>query len=412
MSFQILENNNLIYVDGGMSTEISFAKYYAYRKNMTYSGWNINIRIVYPEIILETLKYIVETVKNIESMYCQKPVLLSPGFISVPYIIELCNMIYLPSQFLVGFNSFKDIELLLDNLKKNNIDAYAVCGYDGCIPNCLVAWIKFVKIPNIYMDLINKYLHSSNIILGGIFSKDNSTFGENFIYEYNNETYSIKSRNIYLLHINACYGKTPEVDWEIFSKLTNDFDTKKLKRKKIKYVHDWESSFDILSNSYISNTDKSYKGNIYTFSCLNTKKLYLISYELSKIFMNLNNIPLKGIVLNPYFINNPLYESNYGYLGYSYWIGNNKLYDEIKIVLEKDILPNNGEIWFNDQNNQLLPLYNSLNYDKKIICNNTSPLCNELSKWIFSNKPKEYKNFNFISILQFIKILQSLEIKC
>ena len=89
MSFQILENNNLIYVDGGMSTEISFAKYYAYRKNMTYSGWNINIRIVYPEIILETLKYIVETVKNIESMYCQKPVLLSPGFISVPYIIEM-----------------------------------------------------------------------------------------------------------------------------------------------------------------------------------------------------------------------------------------------------------------------------------------------------------------------------------
>jgi len=262
------------------------------------------------------------------------------------------------------------------------------------------------------MDLINDYLHSSNIILGGVFSKDKYTSGENFIYQYNKESYCIKPGNIYLLHINACYGKKPEIDWEIFSKLTNDFDKRQVRIKKVRYVHDWESSFDILTNSYILNTNKNYKGNIYTFSSIDTKKLYLISYELSKIFMNLNNIQFKGIVLNPYFINNPLYESNYGYAGYSYWIGNSKLYDEIKNIIQKDIFPNNAEIWFNDQNNQILEFYNSLHYDKKMICNNTSQLCNELSTWIFNNKPKDYKNFNFISVLQFIKILQSIDIKC
>ena len=403
MSFQIIDTE-YVFCDGGMSTEIAFTKYYAFRMNKVYSGWNVGIKMVYPAIIRDTLFSVVEHVKALESERCQKTVLISPGFLSVPYMVELCNLIYLPSQFLVGFNKFEDLETLLLDLKENGIKSYAVAGYDGCIPSVLVAWIKFIEVPPIYKDLISNYLLTSNVIIGGVYADNGMTTGENFIYQYKEQTSTIHEGNIYLLHINACYDKSIQQDWSIFKTHTSDFHNEEVVQTRVEYVGDWESSFDLLDRKFM----KDYVGTTHLFSATHTKPLYAISYELSRKFMSINKIVIKGVVLNPYIMNNPLYEANYGYLGYSYWACNPHAREEILKTIFND-LPRDGLVWFNDQADIAKSLFDEI-ISNKIRINNTSTLCNELGSWIKQHRPRNYPMRDILSITQLREVLDKVKI--
>lgn len=407
MAFQLLEKNNRVYVSGGMSAEISFAKYVAHRTTKVYAGWDVRIRMVYPEMIIDTLRSVVEHVRIIEPEGCARPVLHSPGFLSVPYMTELCDMVYLPSQFLVGFNSFADLHRMLYVLSSNGIKAYAVAGYDGCIPHCLVAWIKFLEMPVIYDDLIQNHLHSDNVLAVGVYDDNGETIGENAILQYGEKTGTIQPGDVYMLHIHACYGQqTLQKDWEIFRRLAPDFVQEKMSSEKCKYVGDWESAFDIMYNKYYPN----YDGSLHFARAHDTLPLYRLSYELTKSYLRINNLPVKGIVANPYILNNnPTYEVNYGYLSYTYWAGSSNVDSDLTSLIEKD-MPECGTLWFNDQYGQKLSLYQKLcdSYPtyKKVYISNSNPLCHELTNWIEKYKPKNYPARNNLSLWQLFKVME------
>lgn len=426
MSFQILDKDNVIYASGGMSTEVNFAKYVAFRKQKVYGGWDNNIRLVYPSIIRDTLTRVVNHVKMLESKGCNKTVLHSPGFLSVNYMTELCNFVYLPSQFLVGFNSVRELKNVLTDLKENGIEAYAVAGYDGCIPNCLVAWIKFVKIPPQYQDLIENYLQSDSVLFAGVYSENSRTYGENVIHQYGEPTNTITSENLYFLHIISCYSlplsEEPECasitfytppppnptqqDWDIFRKLALDFECSKIHNETLcSYVGDWESAFDISKEKYFP----TFMGVIKFAQAIDTKPLYKVSYELSREFMDINHITIQGVVLNPYILNTPTYETNYGYLGYSYWGGNPDLEKELNRDIPQD-LPSNGTIWFNDQNSQCRDLYDRIHNIQKVYIDNSSSLSEELTSWINKYKPKQYPRRDFISLKQLCIVLEKCNV--
>jgi len=405
MSFQLYTTtNNRLYVSGGMSTEIGFAKYIAHRTKAVYAGWDINIRMVYPHIIEDTLKSVVKHVQAVETHGCARTILHSPGFLSVPYMTELCDFIYLPSQFLVGFNSFNELQDTLENAKKAGIKAYAVAGYDGCIPHCLVAWIKFEKMPSAYTDLIENFLGSDRILLAGVYNKDGKTTGENVIHRYNDD--------IYLLHIHSCYGqKTLDKDWEIFKGLTDDFLSDQVEKDKSLHIGDWESALDNMTRSYIK-TD--YKGLVYRACASDTLPLYKLTYELSRVFMAINKIPIAGIVTNPYIMNTPTYEATYGYLSFSYWAGSSFIDKELPKLIKRD-MPIGGVLWFNDQNLQKKTLYDKLIKEFPInkhvyICNQT-PLCDELTSWIEKYKPKTYPSHTPVSIYQLGVAMKEAQVK-
>jgi hypothetical protein len=184
MSFTIKtrEEDKFMFCDGGMSAEIAFTKYVSHRTNIVYGGWNNSIRMVREGIITDTLNAIEKAVSDLEVQSSEKPIIISPGYISVPYITELCNCVYLPSHLLIGLNSISSLQKELDNLKEQGIKAYAEVGYDGCINHCLVAWIKFIEIPPQYRNVIT-YLSSDNVILSGVIPENGNT-GENFFYKY------------------------------------------------------------------------------------------------------------------------------------------------------------------------------------------------------------------------------------
>jgi protein-tyrosine phosphatase len=409
-SFQIkevLENKNLRISGGGMSAEIGFAKYYAFRRKLVYTGWDINIRMVTPNIIINTLNYIVDNVKKIESRGCMKPILYSPGYLSVSYMVELCNLIYLPSQFLIGFNEIKQLKAVLQTLYNNKIKAYAVAGYDSCISHCLVAWIKFIEMPPQYDKLIKNYLHTDKLLLAGVYDKNHETFGENIIYQYGSQTECIQSKNIYFLHIYSCYGDKITKDWTIFKKLAIDFKSENMGKEKCTYVGDWESALDFMDETSFY---PSYYGNFYKAGAKDTLPLYKLSYQLSRKFMKINNISINGIVANPYIMNSPTYETHYGYLGFTYWAGNPNV-DEYLFQLIKNDLPENGTLWLNDQNNQKINLYHLFENIKIIHINNSSPMCIELANWLEKNQPRVYPTRDYINIYQLKKIMEKCDIK-
>lgn len=400
MSFQLNETKNRIYVSGGMSTEVCFAKYMAWRTNKVYAGWDINIRSVYPKIIEDTLESVVKYVKAVESKGCGRTILHSPGFMSVPYMTELCDFVYLPSQFLVGFNSFNELDKLLTSLKEVGIKAYAVAGYDICIPQCLVAWIKFLEMPHIYKDLIQNYLQSDNVLLIGVYEKKGLTFGENVIHQYGTNTGRIEENDIYMLHIHSCYGsKTLSEDWKTFESLAPDFQRTRINMDKCPYVGDWESAFDIMECTYL----KGYSGRIHYASAPDTLPLYKLSYELTRKYLAVNKKTITGIVSNPYILNTPTYEVHYGYLAYTYWAGSNHIDTELPKLIEQD-LQNGGTIWINDQNNQKAILcqdiHERFNTYNTVYINNSNPLCDELTKWVETYKPLKYERCTFVSLPQ------------
>lgn len=399
----MIEMGEKVYCDGGMSPEIAFTKYYSHRVKKVYAGWNVSIKMVYDDIVAHSLLNVVKTIKMVESEGCQKTVLHSPGFLSVPYLNELCNFVYLPSQFLVGFNNISDLRSMLLNLKIKGIKAYAVAGYDGCVPECLVAWIKFIEMPPCYREVID-YLKSEKVILAGVFDKEGKTLGENVIFQYGPCAEKIEEGDIYFLHIHTCYGGEISKDWEIFKRLCPDFEPESiLATVKCGYVGDWESAFDFMTKEYFP----CYAGSVHFLFAGDTKPLYDLSFVLSEFFMKINRIPVKGLVLNPYIMNSPTYETNYGYIAYCHWAGSDNLEKELFGKYREGM-----EIWFNDQNSQKKGVREEIEKRKIKLTyiDNSSPLCEELTNWILGHKPRSYSQKDFVSAFQLQRLCRGVAV--
>lgn len=402
-SFYISKIGNKIYAEGGMSTEVMFAKYYAFRTNSTYSGSEFRVNIVYPEIIFETLDYVTSQIKKLEYENCQKPILYSPGYMSVPYMVELCNFIYLPSQFLVGFNCMADLENLLSKNYDLGIESYAVVGYDGCIPYCIVAWIKFTKMPPQYEDLIKNYLHSDSILMAAVHDDGHNTIGENAIYGYSKLHNYLKPqpKDIYLLCINSCYSKNAiDLDLKIFSSLVTDFNKSNV-GERCKFIGDWESALDIVGYEFYP----QYTKEIVVCSAYDTKPLYELSYKLAKRFLEINHKKVTGIVANPYIISSPTFEMYKGYLPYCFWQGNSNSLVEFLEKCQND-LPKDGEIWINDLMGNC-EKFNGCYPSFTLYTNNKTARCDESSTLIEYNKPLYYERRDYVSLKELKNVMKS-----
>jgi len=413
MSFSIIETDNNIICDGGMSTEICFAKYLAHKTNKVYGGWNNSIRMAYENCINDTLNFVVNSVNLVEKLPYEynedlstahynctlthnnqiEYAIISPGFMSVPYLTEYMNCIYLPSQFLVGVNNMKDLEVMLLKAKQIGIKCYASVGYDACISHCFVAWIKLLEIPIHYINLLNR-LNITKIICCGVFNTQFTTLGENIGRYYGNIKghKHLAESDIYLMYINESYTHSRDKDDILFGDLISDFNHS-LVSDRINYLNDWESGFD----SILSFADK-FNGTAYIFYANDTLPLYKLSYHLGKYFAFINNITIKGFVFNNYIITNPTYEINYGYLPVCYWQQNPDASLIIHDTIKDTILPS-SEIWINFTHSD--PITNIMNHfsDHKLflICN-SSPLIPELKDFINKFKPTQYPQFKKINI--------------
>ena len=98
-----------------------------------------------------------------------------------------------------------------------------------------------------------------------------------------------------------------------------------------------------------------FRGKIIKLYANDTTKLYNLSHIISNYFIQINRIQKKGIVFNPYIIaNSPTYETNYGFVGYTFW-GLAPITDhQIEKFINSYHNTENTTFWFNDQYNNKL----------------------------------------------------------
>ncbi len=412
MSFNILNRDNRIILKGGMSAEICFAKYIAYRSGSVYQGWTPESHFSEGNVISKTLEYIVHAVETFSSK--EHTALISPGILSVPYITELMNILYLPSQLLISVKSISTLKEILSNAGQNGIKCYAEVGYDACMPEGLVAWIKFLELPPQYLSLLEK-LGVKTVMTMCVNTLGKPGGGENIARIYNEEeklANPIVPGNILFLFINEGYGKSRETDLKYFIDLVPDLDLKHI-RQRVDYICDWESGI-VDPERLLS----GFSGKKMIFCAPDTLHIYDLSWKLTEKFIRMNGIQRKGFVLNPYFINNPLYEAYYGYVAYSFWQGNEKAYSHFLTLLGDYgtiIKPDSacpmqryfGEVWANIpwEGIKLFDiLQNSITHCIKMSSSDSDNVAN----WIEAHRPEKYPDLVFVSLFDFTRICRNL----
>jgi hypothetical protein len=397
--FKIHQDQKYIMLEGGMSTEICLTKYLSNRSNKVYQGWKPTSFFCTGNIIHETIMNICTNIINVTKG--EKRCVFSPGILSIPYVVELTDSMYLPSQLLLSVKSLDDLDDVLKYAKFNGIKCYAEVGYDGCMPEGLVAWIKFLEIPKLFIKLLTA-LGVSDIITICVNKIGIANKGENIARFYKKEkthTYSIQEGSILFLYINEGYNLKTKVEEEtLFSKLVKDFNPAYV-REQVDYIQDWESGitdpYKLLNN---------WKKRKYIICAPDTLQIYNLSWYLTREFIKINGIKFKGFVMNPYFINNPLYEAYYGYLAYNYWQQNPNALNNFREL--KDGIK--GELWVNTikGGNNVVNQLNSDEIHTKIEM--SSPYSNELADWIYKYRPGSYSNIQYISLFNLKRICKNI----
>ena len=405
MSFQLVRHNNNIYTSGGMSSEISFVKYCANRDaEVLYSGWDNNLRMVYDNIILDTIAIICFHVKAREYEKCNKKILYGPGHPTVPYLTELCDLIYLPSQLMLCFDNMESLVSMLKHTCNNGIRVYALLYLDSKVSNTksVCACIKFAEVPRDYLNLM-KFLHTRDLFTMGVKSENLSNQD---VRRYNipHDEYDI---NIFVVHIfpKSYVEKDFTFEWSKIEERCRDFDRLKISHEQTTDIGDIEFGIDV-----VGDVNLSIQGiKQHTILSKNRYILCNISYELSREFMHVNRIPIRGIVYNGLYMTSiPTFEVNKGFLAYT-----NNSFNPIEIDLPKE----GGIVWFNDlvmHNHKLSEQIKESLGKKQVLMyiNNTNTLCHSTLHYIKQNmitsegRFKSYPRRDYISINKLQLVLQ------
>ena len=384
-----------------MSPEICLVKYLARRTGCVYGGWKPTSFFSTGNVVYETIRIIVAEIRN--STKSERNCIISPGVLSIPYVVELTDSMYLPSQLLISVRSMKELKEVLACAKKSGIKCYAEVGYDGCMPLGLVAWIKLLELPELYLSLLRD-LGVRSLVTIGVNRIGYATPGENLARLYSEKKRVEREGMIALLYIGEGYGMTRKDEEKLFSEKVKDFNPK-LVQHRLKCIQDWESG-TIDPERLLSN----WFGVKHIICAKGTMEIYDLSWYLTLEFTKLNGIRVKGTVLNPYFVNNPLYEAYYGYVAYSYWQRNSKAYDHYKGLLG-GLEIETPELWINATGGTEKL---TAKLDPKLITTKieiSSSHSNELSDWILAHSPSSYDGVEFVSLFTLNRICRHLKME-
>jgi hypothetical protein len=232
----------------------------------------------------------------------------------------------LPLHFLVSANTVKEVQQILKYSAGKGYSAYSTFGYDSSVPNQGVAWVKLLDIPAEYVSFLKRH-HVQHVIMLGATS---GVGGEATAKKVITSTVPQKKYAPGSLFILYPQGGVKGDSTELMAKV-KDFNTVN-QQKNFTRVADWESGIIPEQLKNFSNTIKhstAVKDNWF-ITGKDDDDLYKLATYVTAGFMHKNlgaftfekKFPIKGIVLDPYLIGNPGFESRFGYLPFVYWQGN------------------------------------------------------------------------------------------
>ncbi len=362
-TFQILKERyhglNIFRLNGGMSAEYSVEKSLENLGAGISHSWEVNSPGSGPNPVYATPAFLQKSVEQVVSTYNQtlgssatfETIILSTGIPSIPHLSNVLKAPVLPLHFLAGCNTVKEVQSIMDYSNSHGLRSYATLGYDLSVPTA-VAWIKLLDIPGAYLQFIQQHGVKNVIILGST----GTSGGETKAKQVQNDSKNIyQAGSIYLLYA----GNTPD-DVTTMRQKIRDFDETDQQRDYV-YISDWESGVISDQIENITATIKTKTSTtLYSVTAHDMLDLYNLGTYATISHFKKNTIAIKGVVLNPYLISHPVYESRIGFIPLCYWqlIPPQSTIDRIKTTVQtaiKAIYPETAfeqlTMWVNSSNN-------------------------------------------------------------
>ncbi len=246
-------------------------------------------------------------------------VIISTGIPGVPYVARSMKALVLPLHFLVGCDTTKEAETILDYANHNGYSTYGTLGYDYSISETTgVAWIKLLDLPIEYREFIQNHNVKNVILYGHSGVNDGETTARKIVD--NRRKY--EEGSLYLMHFSGANSEG------FLRNVISDFDDVRLE-SSIK-IADWEAGIvseqvELFSNNLKTNTSVQ---EILYITANEGVHLWNMGTFATLAFMKKNQSmfgqggqAVRGISLNPYLIAHPGYESYMRYIPFLYWQG-------------------------------------------------------------------------------------------
>ena len=314
-------------LDGGMSAEYAIEKAAEGLSAGMSHSWKVNGRGSGPNHVYATPQFLVNSVNRCVDFYDKvlgrdkklRTVIISTGIPSVPYLSHVMQAPVLPLHFLVSANTTKEIQSIMDYSEDHGYSSYSTLGYDASVPSASVAWIKLLDLPKPYLAFLKKHKVENLVLLGATGNTGGETMAK-LINLPSGHSIDDQPGSIYLLYPQGGVAE----DEQAFEEKLKDYKSLDLQKPLVR-IADWESGIIEQQVKNFSGTARRNAGikDIRFITADDDGDLYnLATYVTAAFFYKNNLLPVKGIMLNPYLISNPFYESRYGYLPFVYWQGN------------------------------------------------------------------------------------------
>jgi hypothetical protein len=321
-------------LDGGMSAEYAVEKAGESIGGGMSHSWKVNGRGSGPNQVFFTPEFLDRSVKATVSFYdrnfgfhtAYNTVVISTGIPSVPYLARAMKAPVLPLHFLVSANSVKELKEILSYSGRKGYSCYSTLGYDSSVPGEAVAWVKLLDIPRIYIDFLKRHHVKQVILLGATSPVGGEATAKKVISGVGSEQ-KYAPGSLFILYPQG--GVSADED-ELKARLI-DLSQTELQHDFTR-VADWESG---IIPGQVQNFNSKIKElttikKIIFITGRDDDDLYKLATYVSLAFIhkNANSFSFKGkpiingIILNPYLISNPVFESRFGYIPYVYWQGN------------------------------------------------------------------------------------------
>lgn len=320
-------------LDGGMSAEYTVAKALENLTAGVAPSWKVTTPGGGPRPVMATYDFLERTVRTTVETYDRElgadtpfdTVILATGVASIPYLSRVMKAPVLPTQFLAACDTVKEITTILESARDSGYQTYSTLGYDGSVVPA-VAWIKLLALPEPYIDFLKRHRVRNLVIAGTTGKCAGEGTAKKVLYRKSPST-GYSDGDLFLLYSG---GGTPSDADHLRRRLKDLSDYEDIIEKDFRQISDWESGL-VEEQIHRFASDAKQAASVAEIKLLTatttggTLALYNLATYLALEFMKKNAAVLQapsGIVLNPYLLSHPFFESRRQLVPMLYWQGN------------------------------------------------------------------------------------------
>lgn len=298
-------------LDGDMSAGVAIEKAGEALGAGTSQMWNTSGGML--TSIHATPSFLVDSVQQTVDFYNEEfgqnanfdTVIIGTGSFGAPYLSRALKAPFLPTHFLVSADTVQEIKDIHDYSKAQGLSVYSMYGADASV-NEGVAWIELLDLPPAYTSFLRDHNVKNIVFVGAV-----GNGGESLVKKVltgDAQSGPTSNGDIYLGFNFAGVSETQNlVNLNYKVKDFNDYALTDFLRLK-----DWESG---ILQQQIDNYTASAVSEVPSLVAADsvTRNLWEIAPHAMLSFYKKNDIPLKGVTINPYMNTHPFYESYAGY---------------------------------------------------------------------------------------------------